>query len=90
MIGASSTLETDNIVEDADNAPKTTGSYNKSAAPVDLQFSHKLVKLAFSIEVGAGVTESLDGLTVKITGQRFFFSPTNRSYDVGFRVVFFP
>ncbi|MDR1155998.1 MAG: fimbrillin family protein [Bacteroidales bacterium] len=49
---------------------KTNGAYNKSKNPVDLQFEHRLVKLAFTIEAGDGVTESLSGLTVKITGQQ--------------------
>jgi formylglycine-generating enzyme required for sulfatase activity len=49
---------------------KTSGGYNKSAAPVDLQFTHRLVKLAFSITTGEGVTESLSGLTVNITNQQ--------------------
>jgi hypothetical protein len=54
-------------------APKTNGSYNKSAtSPVALAFTHKLVKLVFSISAPAeyGVTESLDGLAVKITNQQ--------------------
>jgi hypothetical protein len=51
-------------------APKTSGGYNKSAtSPVALAFQHKLVKLTFTISKGDGVTESLDDLTVKITGQ---------------------
>jgi formylglycine-generating enzyme required for sulfatase activity len=49
---------------------KTNGGYNKSKNPVDLQFTHRLVKLAFSISAGEGVTESLNGLTVNITGQQ--------------------
>jgi formylglycine-generating enzyme required for sulfatase activity len=49
---------------------KTSGGYNKSKNPVDLQFSHRLVKLAFTIEAGDGVTEPLNGLTVKITNQQ--------------------
>ncbi|MDR1154566.1 MAG: SUMF1/EgtB/PvdO family nonheme iron enzyme [Bacteroidales bacterium] len=49
---------------------KTNGGYNKSVNPVDLQFTHRLVKLAFSITRGEGVKESLSGLTVKITGQQ--------------------
>jgi hypothetical protein len=52
-------------------APKTGGSYNKSTtSPVALAFRHKLVKLAFTIGKDAGVTESLNGLTVNITGQK--------------------
>ncbi|MDR1154329.1 MAG: fimbrillin family protein [Bacteroidales bacterium] len=49
---------------------KTSGGYNKSKNPVDLQFTHRLVKLAFSITRGEGVIESLDNLTVNITGQQ--------------------
>jgi hypothetical protein len=52
-------------------APKTNGNYNKgTAGAVNLQFVHKLVKLTFTISTGAGVSESLSGLTVKITGQQ--------------------
>jgi hypothetical protein len=49
---------------------KTNGAYNKSKNPVDLQFTHRLVKLAFTIEAGDGVIESLSGLTVNITSQQ--------------------
>jgi uncharacterized protein (TIGR02145 family) len=49
----------------------TGGSYNKnSASAVPLAFTHRLVKLAFSISAGDGVTEPLAGLTLKITGQQ--------------------
>jgi hypothetical protein len=44
-------------------------SYNKTAATATLPFTHKLVKLVFNISNGAGVTASLSGLTVKISGQ---------------------
>jgi formylglycine-generating enzyme required for sulfatase activity len=46
------------------------GSYNSGSGPVSLAFTHGLVKLAFTVEKDAGVTASLDGLTVKITGQQ--------------------
>jgi hypothetical protein len=52
-------------------ASKTNGNYNKNTTlPVNLTFQHKLVKLDFSIFPGTGITEPLDGLTVKITGQQ--------------------
>ncbi|MDR1156629.1 MAG: fimbrillin family protein [Bacteroidales bacterium] len=64
--------QTDQSAIDVLYAPKTNGGYNKSKkdVPVNLQFTHRLVKLAFTIGKGAGVTESLDNLTVKITGQK--------------------
>jgi hypothetical protein len=46
------------------------GSYNKgTGSAVNLQFTHKLVKLVFNITKGDGV-ESLNNLTVKITEQQ--------------------
>jgi hypothetical protein len=49
-------------------APAGT-SYNKESSTVNLPFAHKLVKLAFNISNGAGVTASLAGLTVTVDGQ---------------------
>jgi hypothetical protein len=45
-------------------------SYNKNSGQVPLAFTHSLVKLAFTVTCGNGVTESLVDLTVKITGQQ--------------------
>ncbi|MDR1153326.1 MAG: fimbrillin family protein [Bacteroidales bacterium] len=55
-------------------APKTNGGYSRNtAAPVDLRFEHRLVKLTFDITQGDGVTGptgSLASMTVNITGQQ--------------------
>jgi hypothetical protein len=61
-------VQTDQSAIDFLYAP-ATGPYNKTSPAVILPFVHKLAKLEFEIGNGAGVTESLDGLTVKITGQ---------------------
>ena len=51
-------------------APAGT-TYNKSSGTAQLPFSHKLVKLVFTINPGDGVTAaSLNGLTLAIGGQQ--------------------